>query len=91
MTVIKKDEVQRALSAIAYTLVSCGLRNTDEVVQKSQEIYSNWCQIKNIQIEQDQKQEKKGIFQCPQCGVTFEPQYKDNSTFECPTCGKLFL
>lgn len=32
MTVIKKDEVQRALSAIAYTLVSCGLRNTDEVV-----------------------------------------------------------
>ena len=84
MIKISQDEAIRAISAIAYTLVKAGLKDTKEVVEKSQAIYAEWCEIKGVEIKQKPK-----IVSRPRCNVKFEPQ-NGASILECPVCGNKF-
>ena len=84
MIKISQDEAIRAISAIAYTLVKAGLKDTKEVVEKSQAIYAEWCEIKGVEIKQKPK-----IVSCPRCNVKFEPQERI-SILEYPVCGNKF-
>ena len=84
MVKINQDEAIRAISAIAYTLVKAGLKDTNKKKKKSQAIYAEWCEIKGIEIKQKPK-----IVACPRCNVKFEPQ-QGASILECPVCGNKF-